>query len=1031
MTADAPSTAEKRSLRFDGFLVDPVRRRLLRDGAPVAVTPKALSILLILLERRGEVVDKEELISRIWPDTFVTEANLTQNVSALRKALGETANDHRYVVTMPGRGYSFVAEIEELPETPEAPAPEPPVTPEPPGDSAGPAPVPKRPPWRQRLLAALLGGALLAAGVALPLLILRNRAAPEDAPKAQRTSVAVLGFKDLSDKPGSAWLAPALAEMLTTELAAGGRVRVVSGETVARARKTLESDALDAEALGRLHRILACDLLVTGSYLVLPGRSDGLVRLDIQVIHLPDGETASSLAEVGTEPELFDLVGRTGAKLRGSLGLQELSPEQEREARALQPSSPEAARVYAQGLEKLHANNHLDAVKLLRQAAEADPRSASVHAALAQAWARLGYDARAVDEARQAVALSDGLPRPERLAIQARFCEVSKQWSRASEIYRSLWTFYPDDLEYGLQLATSLYVSGNGSEALATLAELRKLPPPSGLDSRIDFVEAKARFRLSDLPGAVRAAAVAEAKGRASGERLMEGQALVVAGQALTVEGKKAEAIRAFERARALFAAEGDEWGVCSALANHGILLYRQGDLAGSERLHIQALALARKVGNVTGLAAEFGNLSLLYQDKGDLPRALSYLEREDEQLSEIDDPFLKSRALTGGATILRIQGDLAGARSRLEEAAALGRKMGSRSEEARALHNLASVLVWSGQVREAGRLAERAYDLVKDRRDLIQASSALAALADVTARLGDLGSARQRYEEALALRRQAGDRMGIGQLLGSLSRLQFQAGDLAGARARNEEQLRMALEMESRTLHAWSLQDLARVRAAAGFPEEARRSLQQALAESTAMNEHLRTMLVRTDLAKLALDEPLHEPKDAAERAARLAGEAAAWFRERGNSWGEAEASAVLAQALARQGKRAEALAAVDRVLALTGKSEDRSLVLCVAPRLALARRMAGQGGQALAGVARAAEEARRLGFVIAALEARLAQGKIEMELEMEQGNSGEASGRGRIEAVRREAQARGLGLLVRRADEALSPTMRRPPLA
>ena len=96
--------AEKQVYEFDGFRVDPVRRRLLRGGELVSLTPKAFSILLALLENRGEVVDKEELIQRVWPDTFVTEANLTQNISSLRKALGERANDHRYVVTVPGPG---------------------------------------------------------------------------------------------------------------------------------------------------------------------------------------------------------------------------------------------------------------------------------------------------------------------------------------------------------------------------------------------------------------------------------------------------------------------------------------------------------------------------------------------------------------------------------------------------------------------------------------------------------------------------------------------------------------------------------------------------------------------------------------------------------------------------------------------------------------------------------------------------------------------------------------------------------------
>src|SRR3954470_21442771 len=114
-TSPQPPRAEKQVYEFDGFRVDPVRRRLLKGGKQVSLTPKAFSILVVLLENRGEVVEKEELIRRIWPDTFVTEANLTQNVSSLRKALGERANDHRYVVTVPGRGYSFVAQAVEVP----------------------------------------------------------------------------------------------------------------------------------------------------------------------------------------------------------------------------------------------------------------------------------------------------------------------------------------------------------------------------------------------------------------------------------------------------------------------------------------------------------------------------------------------------------------------------------------------------------------------------------------------------------------------------------------------------------------------------------------------------------------------------------------------------------------------------------------------------------------------------------------------------------------------------------------------------
>jgi Tol biopolymer transport system component/DNA-binding winged helix-turn-helix (wHTH) protein len=100
--------------KFGPFRVDPTSRRLLRQGQAVQITPKAFDVLLVLIENSGQVIDKEELMKKVWPDTAVEENNLTRNISSLRKALGESPGEHRYIVTVPGRGYSFVAEIEEL-----------------------------------------------------------------------------------------------------------------------------------------------------------------------------------------------------------------------------------------------------------------------------------------------------------------------------------------------------------------------------------------------------------------------------------------------------------------------------------------------------------------------------------------------------------------------------------------------------------------------------------------------------------------------------------------------------------------------------------------------------------------------------------------------------------------------------------------------------------------------------------------------------------------------------------------------------
>ena len=105
-----------RFYEFGPFRIDTIKRLLLRDGEPITLKAKCFETLLILVEAGGQVLEKDDLMRRIWPDTIVEESNLTVYISALRRALGENHRDHRYIVTVPGRGYSFVAEVKEVRE---------------------------------------------------------------------------------------------------------------------------------------------------------------------------------------------------------------------------------------------------------------------------------------------------------------------------------------------------------------------------------------------------------------------------------------------------------------------------------------------------------------------------------------------------------------------------------------------------------------------------------------------------------------------------------------------------------------------------------------------------------------------------------------------------------------------------------------------------------------------------------------------------------------------------------------------------
>jgi len=1038
---------QKRLWQFDEFLVDPVRRVLLRDGEPVTVTPKALSILFALLEKPGEVVTKQDLIQRVWPDTFVTEANLTQNISSLRKALGERANDRGYIVTVPGRGYSFTGHpvaVEIPPEEgdasgehrafelgappsaeaePFAPSQEP-AAPSSPGMPVlvPPAPEPAVAPRRGRR--GLLAPAALALAVlaAIAVIWLGGRrpppaavpapvpdAAPATAavPVAQRAAVAVLGFRNLSGDKGADWLAPALAEMLTTEMAAGSKVRVISGDNVLRARRSLSlpyTDHLEKMEMERLHSFLGADLVVVGAYLAL-GKEDGRrIRLDVRVLKIPDGDAVRSLSELGTQAELFDLVSRTGADLRQALGLAGLSEDEQRAVRALRPSSTESERLYVQGLSRLRAFDPPGARDLLLRAVEVDPGSALIHSALSQTWSALGYDARAAEEARKALDLAGSLSREERLAIEARLQVASKAWGKASETYRSLWTFFPDDLEYGLQLATSLISAGRGADARATIAALRHLPSPAADDPRIDLLEARIAFRTSDLRAQQRAAAAAIAKGRQSGESSVVAQGLVWEGMALQIQGKTDEAISRFQEAKQRAAKAGFHWVVGMALANLGAALQSQGDLDAAEKAHRESLAVAQQLGTALGNASQNASLASVQRERGDLDAVLRLLEQARFWSAEMGDRMTQAYLLTVKSSVLCDQGDLTGALRGAERAVSESRATGNRTDEAQALQDFGRVLELQDDLGAARRYYLQAFDVHRGLGNTALASSSLVSAADVLARQGDLGGARRRLDHALTAKRRTGDHLGAAHVLGSLARLAYESGDLAAAQSLAREQLRIAQTSGARALAAAALQSLGRTQMAAGDLDGARRSFAAVLQVSAGLAQHLQATAARLDLARVELAD------GNAAAAVAAAREAAVWYGTHGMRGREAGALAVLAESHLRAGSLAAARQAANQARAQAAKSEDRELRIAVATRVARVDAAAGNAAEALTALRGAIAEADTSGLVARGLEARLALGEIELA-------GGDRRGLETLGALRADAAKRGFELLARLA--------------
>ena len=232
-------------------------------------------------------------------------------------------------------------------------------------------------------------------------------------PIIPRRSVAVLGFRNLPGRPDEDWLTTAFSEMLSTELAAGGRLRLVSEEDVSRAKRDLrigDADTLAKSTLASLRINPGADIVVVGSCTPIEEKGQKLLRVDIRLQDTASGETIAEEAFTGDEESLFDVASQAGARLRARLGATPASAEAMNAARASLPSNQQAERLYAEGRAKLWDFEFLAARDLLVKAVAADPENAAAHVALADAWSALGYGATAQEQAKQALDLSQSCP---------------------------------------------------------------------------------------------------------------------------------------------------------------------------------------------------------------------------------------------------------------------------------------------------------------------------------------------------------------------------------------------------------------------------------------------------------------------------------------------------------------------------------------------------------------------------------------------------------------------------------------------
>ena len=379
------SDAGNDGYEFGPFRVDKTKRRLLRDGEIVPLTPKAFDTLLVLIEHAGQLVEKDELMERVWPGVVVEENNLTQNISALRKALGEKREEPQYILTAPGAGYRFIAHVRESNDESTVD-----LTVTPPDldyysirNSARTESIADaRSNWRRprTVIATTLIIAVGLAGVTYRV-ARRVRGAEASSSRTQINSIAVLPFKPLTGDETDEYLGVGMADALITKL---GTVKEITVRPTSSILRYANID-VDPEMAGKALEVKS----------LLDGRvqkSGDRIRVTLQLIRASDGASlwAGKFDEKYTD--IFTVEDQISEQVVKAL-LPTLTGSEKQQLARHYTEDTEAYQSYIKGRyywNKRDAEGLKKAIGYFEDAILKDPNYALAYAGLADSYATLG-----------------------------------------------------------------------------------------------------------------------------------------------------------------------------------------------------------------------------------------------------------------------------------------------------------------------------------------------------------------------------------------------------------------------------------------------------------------------------------------------------------------------------------------------------------------------------------------------------------------------------------------------------------------
>src|ERR1017187_9112334 len=393
----------KEIYEFGPFRVDPEKETVLRAGEAVSITPKTFQILLVLIRKNKEIVTKDDLMKTVWPDTFVEEANLSRNIFMLRKALGETAQDHRYIVTVPGQGYRLAEDVRLVPDQE--------LTVVAASHSLFKVEVKESKPWWWIAGAAVL---MVAAGLGV------SRYTSKSKTTLSATDTVVLA--DFANSTGDTVFDETLRRGLAIQLEQSPFLSLISDQRI---QFTLRLMGRPANA--RLTPEVARGICErTGSAAVLDGSIAPIGSqyvLELRARSCRSGEILDQeQTQAAKKEDVLNALGQMASRFRKRVG-ESLTTIQQRNTPLAEATTPslEALEAFSTGW-KLHTTTGtMAALPFMQRAVEIDPNFALAHATLGREYANVDEFERSLESTTRAWQLREHTSDREKFFIDTNY----------------------------------------------------------------------------------------------------------------------------------------------------------------------------------------------------------------------------------------------------------------------------------------------------------------------------------------------------------------------------------------------------------------------------------------------------------------------------------------------------------------------------------------------------------------------------------------------------------------------------------